>query len=141
MLPQGTEGAARVARHRAQRAHLSCQTLELPYHVAAAKLPTAATVLLEDVSNLLANNLFAAKGQRHEVLSDIVRLAENCATLIAVSISGLQALDYDGETADYIRELNLLNAEIAQRADKVIEMPLGENDEPVATIMDSHQHL
>ena len=48
-----------------------------------------------------------------------------CRHLIAVTISGLTEENYHGETAEYIRALNNLNASLAQRADGVAEMTDG----------------
>jgi len=58
MLPCGDEGAARVAKHRNQRAGMGFVTLERPFLITDENLPADCTVLVEDVSNLLANNIF-----------------------------------------------------------------------------------
>ena len=62
MLPQTEENARRIAKHRAQRAGLGFQTLERPWFVSGAPVTPGSAVLLEDVSNLLANAIFAPAG-------------------------------------------------------------------------------
>jgi adenosylcobinamide kinase/adenosylcobinamide-phosphate guanylyltransferase len=57
MVPHGPEGAARVARHLTRRAGRGFITIESPGAVLPAR--DADTVLLEDVSNLLADAMFA----------------------------------------------------------------------------------
>ena len=83
------------------------------------------SVLLEDVSNLLANAMFE-KGQRPEaVLADILALQERCGTLTAVTIAHLRPDGYDAETAAYINSLNDLNKQLWDKADAVVEMCAG----------------
>lgn len=122
MIPHGEEGAARVKKHLAQRAGLDFSTLELPYAVGDADVSPDAAVLLEDVSNLLANRMFARKGTAEETLADIKTLCGRCRTLVAVTISGLDAAAYEGETRGYIAALQSLNDALCDAADFVIEM-------------------
>ena len=64
MEPFGEEGARRIARHRALREGKGFSTLECTRDVGAAVsgLPRGCTLLLEDVGNLVANELFAEGG-------------------------------------------------------------------------------
>ena len=56
------ECAARVARHRAMRAQKQFDTVECPLHLDRLILPRRGTVLLEDLGNLTANELYAPDG-------------------------------------------------------------------------------
>lgn len=126
---EGITGAATIERHRAQRAGLGFATVEQPLHVGEAPLLPGATVLLEDVSNLLGNNLFCegAHGSAETVLQDITRLAQKCGQLVAVSISGLAlSEEYDDATNRYIGALNVLNSQMEALADVVVEMKNGQ---------------
>lgn len=125
MRPVGAAGAARVAKHRAQRAGLGFETRELPDSVANVELPSDAAVLLEDVSNLLANRLFERSGSPEDVLQEILALKRRCRALVLVSISGLNDAAYSGETGAYIRALNALNDCLAACADTVVELKNG----------------
>ncbi|MEA4968913.1 MAG: bifunctional adenosylcobinamide kinase/adenosylcobinamide-phosphate guanylyltransferase [Candidatus Pelethousia sp.] len=125
MIPHGEEGAARVNKHRAQRVGLGFATLELPYAVGGADIPPEGAVLLEDVSNLLANRMFERGGTVADTLTDIKTLLCRCRALVAVSIQGLEGADYEGETRTYIAALAALNDALIAAADLVIEMRRG----------------
>lgn len=122
MIEQNEENHTRIERHRAQRANLAFETLELPYRVGDALITPESVVLLEDVSNLLANVLFERGGCGRDVLSDIRQLKERCGVLLAVTISGLCAGEYEGETAAYIRDMAWLNDQLTAASDGVVEM-------------------
>ena len=100
---------------------------KLPTHIElsgqSVGLTRDSVILLEDVSNLVANRIFGHHpGTFRPVLEDILTLAGRCKTLIAVSISGMNAEEYDGETADYIRALNELNEQLISHASMAVEM-------------------
>lgn len=122
MIPQTEENRRRVEHHLRQRAGLDFQTLELSCRVGDAPLGPHTCVLLEDVSNLLANVIFVLGGRWEAVFDDICRLQERSATLVAVTIAGLRPDGYEEETAAYIDSLNRLNKRLSVRADAVIFM-------------------
>ncbi|HWR23800.1 MAG TPA: bifunctional adenosylcobinamide kinase/adenosylcobinamide-phosphate guanylyltransferase [Feifaniaceae bacterium] len=122
MISHGAAGAARVEKHLRQREGMGFTTLELPYAVGGAAIPPGAAVLLEDVSNLLGNRIFGRGGTETEVLADITELQKRCRVLVAVTIGGLDASAYDGETRGYIEALNALNAALFGLADTVVEL-------------------
>lgn len=125
MRPYGTEDAARVQRHIAQRAGLGFITLELPYSVGDAVIPAGAVALVEDVSNLLSNAMFDKGASESEVLQDITMLYRRVGCVIAVTISEFDDGDYNEETLRYIRALKWLNQRLCALADAVIEMREG----------------
>ena len=55
MRPCSEENLQRIEKHREQRKDLQFTTLECPYQVGAAAVERDGVVLLEDVSNLLAD--------------------------------------------------------------------------------------
>lgn len=122
MDAQTADNRRRVEKHRRQRAGLDFTTLELPWQLSRARVEGGSVVLLEDVSNLLANGLFAHGGTKEDALRQILDLEQRCGVLLAVTISGLPERDYSGETADYIRDLNWLNGQLRETADEVYEM-------------------
>lgn len=126
MIPYTEDNRRRIEKHRRQREAYGFVTYELPYCVGTAGVTENAAVLLEDVPNLLANNMFERSLESGEVLRDILKLKDRCRTLIAVTISGLNAEAYGGETAAYINNLNRLNAALFDLADAVIEMRDGQ---------------
>lgn len=122
MRCQTEENRRRIEKHRRQRADLGFVTVEEPYSLNDLDLPADSVVLLEDVSNLLANNMFEKDIGPSQVLEDILALSRRCGTLIAVTISGLSEEGYEGETAGYIRALNEVNGKLAEAFGGVAEM-------------------
>ena len=121
------ESRARVLRHRAMRAGKGFETIEAPTALWNTDLPTGATVLLEDLSNLLANEMFSPEGGGSEAaLHGVQSLLARCDNLILVTnevFSG--GTDYAGETEDYLAELAWLNRALAAEADTVAEVVCG----------------
>ncbi len=128
MLRNYEENHARIEKHQKQRAHLAFTTLEMPYALDGSQLEEDSVVLLEDVSNILANVIFDKGGAGEQVFEEICRLQENCRLLFVVSIGGLQDQGYEGETARYIRSLNDINRRLFERCDVAIRM---ENRQPI----------
>ena len=60
MEPFGEEAQARIARHHAMRADRGFETIECYRNAGAVRLPENSNVLLEDLGNLAANELFGA---------------------------------------------------------------------------------
>ena len=117
MVPQTEENLQRIEKHRAQRAELGFETVECPGPLSAVSVSPEGAVLLEDVSNLLANAVFSRGESAEDVFRDVLALRGRCAFLVAVSIGGLSEEGYDGETRDYILALNDLNSRLESLAD------------------------
>lgn len=122
MIPKTENNYYRIEKHKKQREDLKFTTLEVPYNLENVTISSNTTVLLEDVSNLLANNMFDKNKNADDVLNDILYLAEKSEVLVAVTISGLSENGYDEETATYIRNLNYINQKLSEKALTVIEM-------------------
>lgn len=124
------ECAARVQKHRAMRAQKQFQTVECPLGLDAVRLPAGGTVLLEDLGNLVANELYspngAGEGAAEAVLRGIDALAAQCSHLVLVSnevFSGGSA--YEGDTLRYLHALARVNNAAAARADNVCRVVCG----------------
>ena len=126
MVSQSEENEQRIEKHRRQRDGLDFQTIEEPCFVSRAEVPANSMVLLEDASNLLANMVFAEHGTAEDALHEIMALKGKCRQLLVVTISGLSAEQYDGETADYIRTMEWLNERLYDEADIAVELQNGE---------------
>ena len=124
MIPCGGEGRARVEKHRRQRAGMGFVTVECPRRLRGVDADEKTLVLLEDLSNLLANNLFDGESPASaaSVFDDVKDLQARCGTLIAVTIDGLSPEGYEEKTRNYIQSLNWLNDQLAREADALIEM-------------------
>lgn len=127
----GAAAQARIARHRAQRQGKNFETIEHPLDLAGLVLHRRYDgILLEDLGNLLANEMFAPDGAGDaafgSILAGIEHLQDCCETLVVVTDEIFSdGVDYPSETARYIRDLAALNRALASRADAVYESVCG----------------
>lgn len=131
------ESAARIRRHRALRAGKGFGTVEQPLRLDEAKIPDGSAVLLEDLSNLLANEIYLPGGQlaikkrteeqlAEAVLGPVLALAERASVLVVVTNEIFSdGVRYDEETEAFRKDLAILNRAIASRADAVYEVVAG----------------
>ncbi len=124
MIPCGEEGRERVKKHLRQRAGLGFETVECPYSLDSVPAGAGDAVLLEDVSNLLANLTFGAAcpSPLPEAERQIAELERKCRALVAVTIGGLDGRGRDGSTRAYVAALNELNGRLARAASAVYEL-------------------
>ena len=124
MIPCGAAGAARVDKHRRQRAGGGFVTVECPRGLDVVPAGGHTLVLLEDVSNLLANAMFGRHdpGAENEALRQILALAGRADAVIAVTIGEVSGDGCDEATKNYAAALDRLNGRLAAAADAVIEM-------------------
>ena len=130
MRPWGAEGAARVKKHRAMRKGKGFQTIEAFHTLDALRLPGKESLMLECMSNLLANEQFELGGTDEEILDRIQQgiqnLKEQTEDLIIVTNEIFSdGCRYDAETVRYIRLLGNLNIRMAEEADAVTEVVYG----------------
>ncbi len=129
MQPFGAEGAARIARHRALRKDKGFATVERYTDLASLVLPKCGCVLLEDVGNLAANEMFSVEPPRDPlgaVLKGADALQKQCDLLVVVTDEiGSDGTKYDSATTAYLAALGAINRELSARADAVIEVVAG----------------
>ena len=131
------EGQKKVERHQKMRAGKGFLTIEQP-KVAAERVPAGKIVLLECMSNLVANEMFSeenlsavmdeakVKQLSHEIISGVTALQDSCDILIIVTNQIFEdGIRYDASTMAYIRLLGDINRQIAERAEQVIEVVAG----------------
>ncbi len=127
MEPWGEEGAARVEKHRTARSGRDFLTVERYTALNGLVLPQGSSVLLEDLGNLAANELFRQDGGGEVVVrAGLIHLMESSYDLTVVSnevFTGGQT--YEGDTLCYLKTLAGLNRWLAARADRVIEVSCG----------------
>ena len=131
MRPFGEEGSRRIARHRAQRAGKGFETVEcygnLESAVASGEFD-GATVLLEDLGNLVANELFGADAQPgdRDALDGIAELSRVAANLVVVGNEvGCDGVSYGNETTRYQEEIGRLACGVAAMSDAAFECVAG----------------
>ena len=129
MIPRDAEDEQRIARHVRERAGWGFQTLEwgraLETHL--AEMPAGATVLLDSVTALLANEMFpgqepelAAPERTWRGLAALCGRAEN-AVLVSDFIYS-DAGRYDPLTEAYRRGLAMLDRALCVRCDAAAEL-------------------
>ena len=130
MQPRGEEAAARIEKHRSLRAGRGFQTVERCVDLRAAEIPTGSAVLLEDIGNLCANELFDPAGggadAAEAVLRGVEALRGRCRALVIVTnevCSG--GANYAGDTLRYLSVLSYVNRKLAAGADAVCEVVCG----------------
>lgn len=127
MLPHGAEALTRIEKHRAQRAGRGFETLERGLDLEHAAIPAGADILLEDLSNLLANEIFDPAGGGVDAarrgIEHLISESDNLTVVTNEIFS--DGADYDAESLRYMRLLARLNREIAARADLAVELVCG----------------
>lgn len=127
MLPHGAEALTRIEKHRSQRAGRGFETLERGLDLEHAAIPAGADILLEDLSNLLANEIFDPAGGGVDAarrgIEHLISESDNLTVVTNEIFS--DGADYDAESLRYMRLLAELNREIAARADLAVELVCG----------------
>ncbi|WP_444659333.1 bifunctional adenosylcobinamide kinase/adenosylcobinamide-phosphate guanylyltransferase [Caproiciproducens sp. R2] len=129
------ESRKKVDRHRGLRAGKGFLTIEQPADILRA-VPRMnrgkGTVLLECLSNLAANEMFASKEIRcdkeaaDQLCAELCSLAEHTEHLVIVTNNVFEdGVPYDETTRAYMEALGKVNAFLAARADAVTEVVVG----------------
>lgn len=132
MEPYGEEGKKRIARHRKLREGKGFTTVECATHLEGLRLPEKGAVLLEDLSNLLANEIWSENGRGWSndlaalVCQAIERLTDEQQLFVVVG----NDIHRDGEaqTTEMVQYASLLaecQTRLAARADEVVEVVCG----------------
>lgn len=134
MKPYDEECNQRIARHRQMRSQKGFVTVECPLRLETVPREEGAVYLLEDLSNLLANERYleegrikgekdAALGQaRAAVAAPILELAQNSCVVVVTNEIFSDGVKYEEETELYRALLGDLNACLAREADSVTEV-------------------
>lgn len=123
------ECEARAEKHRRMRAGKGFTTVERSEDLAGLELPAGCAVLLEDLSNLCANEFFGPlgrEGAEERIFAGLARLAERGAPAVAVTNELFSdGIAYDPDTAAYLACLAALNCRAASLAEEVYEVVCG----------------
>lgn len=124
MQPFGAEAEKRIERHKAMRSGKGFETVEAFTAAQCASVPDRSTVLLECVSNLLANEMFSVGGDYVESVKECIKaLSRRSNNLIAVTNEIFSdGICYDQETVNYIRAMAEINRYLFSVADSVTEV-------------------
>ena len=129
------EGQKKVERHRKLRSGKGFLTIEQPGAIGRSleKMNDGKkTVLLECISNLTANEMFAGENPQLEmqvvqsVISGLEQLRKNTTNLVVVSNNVFEdGIIYDLTTMNYIHAMGEINQRLAAMADQVVEVVAG----------------
>lgn len=116
---ENPETLSRIARHRRQREGLGLVTLEqerdIPALIRDGRIRCEDAVLLEDLTNLLANETFVPDPRPvQEVLEELRQLADACGRLVVVCNDLFADGElYDAETMRFLRNLSFVQESLA----------------------------
>lgn len=124
------ESKLRVKRHRDMRAHKKFRTIESPTHLEEVMLNDDEVVLLECMSNLVANEMFSPSGRTDNVVdiicSGVEKVSKTAKHMVVVTNDVFcDGLDYDESTMDYIEKLGEINCRLGSISDEVYEVVAG----------------
>ena len=140
MVPYGKETEQKILRHRQMRNGKGFETLECftdlkkmvqtepGFRADAAE--EGICVLLECMSNLVANEMFEEQGAHDRTVSEVTKgienLLEQAAHVVIVTNEIFSdAVVFDGDMDSYLEYLGKINQAAAQRADEVVEVIYG----------------
>ncbi len=116
------ESRQRVRRHRAQRADKGFVTVECGKDLDSAPVPDGAVVLLEDLVNLAANEMFDG-GEVSRIPDALWRLSRRCRHLVMVTNDVFSdGAAYAPSVQEYLRCLARINRKAAEMADSTVEV-------------------
>lgn len=129
MCANDTESKQRIERHRKMRADKSFQTMEVSKEIGSIVVESDSVVLLECLSNLLANEMFSSNTTAYSVsslLQQIRHLQAHCQHLIVVSNEIFSdGICYDLSTTQYLSDLGYLHRELCRTANEIYEVVCG----------------
>ena len=132
MKSRDSESKSRIKRHKQLREGKNFVTVEQPVDIANAVTDAKGIVLLECMSNLVANEMFrkkwplSSKECIHKVLMDTIKLSDKVDHLVIVTNNVFEdGLGYDETTKEYLRALGIINERLAEISDEVYEVVVG----------------
>jgi adenosylcobinamide kinase/adenosylcobinamide-phosphate guanylyltransferase len=123
------ESAKKIQKHVARRENTAFETVEFPTDVGKFAPQKNDVILLECMSNLLANEMFTENEIKRDcvqkICTDLDKLHKSCQMVIVSNEVSLDGCDYDETTREYIENLCRINLYIANLADEVVEVVAG----------------
>lgn len=132
------ESQRRIRRHRRIRKNKGFETIECCSELEKIAAEPEDVLLLECMSNLLANEMYLESGRikardeaacsqaEEAILYPVLKLAEKAGDVILVTNEVFSdGIEYDAETEVYIRLLGVINQKLAVAAEGVVEVVCG----------------
>jgi adenosylcobinamide kinase/adenosylcobinamide-phosphate guanylyltransferase len=130
MEPYDAESFRRIERHQKMRSQKNFDTLECYTHLEEVTVPKGCTVLLECMSNLVANEMFSENGRKNDapqmIFDGIVNISRQAKHVVIVTNQVFSdGITYDAGTDAYLRMMAEVNNRIGAIADEVVEVVHG----------------
>lgn len=130
MYPYDEETKKKISRHKEMRKNKGFSTIECYTNLKEIDIHKKSTILLDCISNLIANEMYNDNGAKErtidEILKGITKINGSCHNLVIVSNEiSYDGIDYNNETKRYIEYSCKVNKEISKIADFVIEVVYG----------------
>lgn len=130
MMPFDDEAHRKIARHREMRKYKGFETIECQTNLLGLSLSNDSDVLLECISNLVANEMYSDEGSKEKtvecIISGIEKLIPQCKNLVIVSNNVFtDGDDYDPSVIEYMENMAKINNWIASQSDRVVEVVCG----------------
>lgn len=126
MQPFDQEGKLRVEKHRKMRADKNFTTIERYINLETLEVPKNSVLLLECMSNLVANEMYAEGGAGADtverIMDGILHLLKESEHFVIVTNNVFDdGMEYDPETHRYLSYLGEINQKLASIAEQVTE--------------------
>lgn len=130
MYPFDKESDKRIARHREMRKEKHFETVEQYTGLDTLCFPKDAVVLLECMSNWVANEIYQPDGAgeyaAEAVKKGLESLRRQCRHLVVVTNEVFSdGIQYEKETIRYQSILGEINCHMAKEADRLVEVVYG----------------
>lgn len=134
------ETEKKIARHQEMRKGKGFETIECPVGLGNLSFSREDVVLIECMSNLLANEMYAKEGNiksrkkefsffqqiKDFIVEKIFLMKEQAGCVIVVTNEVFSdGLNYDKESLTYIEGLGCINQQLGQAAEEVVEVVCG----------------
>lgn len=129
MISGDRECKDRIRRHRKRREGKRYQTVERGLHLGGLKLGSRTTVLLDDLSNLVANEMYDPRGVKEgvagHVVDGIMHISSQSENLVIVANEVFSDIVRYEESAHYLEVLGEVQKTLVKEADIFIETVYG----------------
>lgn len=127
MFLYDNESLKKVERHKRMRDHKNFKTIECFKNLKSLFISNNSTVLIDCMSNLVANEMYLEGGAKDKTVQEVIRGIESinnqAENLVIVTNEVFSdGIVYDDDTMRYIRNLGETNKEIGKKADNVVEV-------------------
>lgn len=126
MKPYGAEALSRIERHRKMREKKGFETIECYNDLNSIKIK-GAVILLECMSNLVANAIFDVKNKQpvFDIMQAVNALAQENILIVVTNDVFSDGCEYDSQTVNYIKTLSEINKKLIYLSCKAVEVVCG----------------